>query len=78
MYSKILINKTDRTDSFKTEQELFLAMGWFKTVKVDNEIINPDDIRVNGLGAFYILSDGANEDSKRTYFQDVELFELLN
>jgi len=78
MYSKILINKTDRTDSFKTEQELYLTMDWFKTVKADNEVINPNDVRVNGLGAYFILSNGKDEDSERIYFKDVELFELSN
>ena len=74
--TKILINKTDRTDDFETEQEIFLKMGSFKKVKADNEYIDIKDVRVNETGDFYILSNGNDEDSERIYFNDVELFEL--
>ena len=75
--TKILINKTDRTDDFETEQEIFLKMGSFKKVRADNEYIDIEDVRVNETGDFYILSNADDEDSERIYFNDVELFEFV-
>lgn len=73
--SRVLINGISKTRKFKTESDIHRTSTWFTTTLYDNKPFNSDDIRVNGLGEYFIaLSDDMKE---RIYFKDIKVFNFI-